>query len=196
MSLGLDVEILSVGSGKVVMKVAGKGAAKAFKHESGKHVVQRYPKTESKGRRHTSTISVSVLPMLRIDDRTLSSNEITVKTQGGSGPGGQHQNRTASAVRMTHNDTGLQVLINGRCQHANRREALDILTARVNELERADKVGERNKLREQQMGGGSRGDKVRTYNFIDGRVVDHKLGKRTAQIGRVMKGQFDLLLTK
>jgi peptide chain release factor 1 len=178
------------------MKVAGKGAAKAFKHEPGKHVVQRYPATENKGRRHTSTISVSVLPMLRVDDRTLSDNEITVKTQGGSGPGGQHQNRTASAVRMTHTATGLQVYINGRCQHANRREALDVLTARVNELERADKVGERDRRREQQMGGGSRSDKVRTYNFIDRRVVDHRLGKRTTQIAKVMKGQFDLLLTK
>jgi peptide chain release factor 1 len=188
--------MLTVSAGKVVMKVSGKGAERAFKHEAGKHVVQRYPKTESKGRRHTSTISVAVLPLLRLDDRTLSEKEITVKTQGGSGPGGQHQNRTASAVRMTHTSTGIQVLINGRCQHANRREALSILTARVNAVERADKVGERNQLREQQMGGGSRSDKVRTYNFIDRRVVDHRLGRRTAQIGKVMRGQFDLLFTK
>lgn len=173
--------------------MSGKGAERAFKHEAGKHVVQRYPKTESKGRRHTSTISVAVLPLLRLDDRKLSEKEIVVKTQGGSGPGGQHQNRTASAVRMTHVPTGTQVFINGRCQHANRREALEILTARVNAAERAKKIQGRDRLREQQMGGGSRSDKVRTYNFIDKRVVDHRLGTRTTQIGKVMKGQFDLL---
>ena len=176
------------------MKVVGSGVIRAFRHESGKHVVQRYPKSENKGRRHTSTISVAVLPLLESGAEKLLEKDITVKTQGGSGPGGQHQNRTASAVRMTHEPTGLQVFINGRCQHANRREALDILTAKVNELKRSKEHTAHNSIRKQQMGGGSRSDKVRTYNFIDSRVVDHRLGTRTAQVKKVMAGHFDLLL--
>lgn len=178
------------------MRVAGKGAAEAFRHEPGKHVVQRYPKTERGGRRHTSTISVAVLPLLQISDRKLLDNEVTTKTQSGSGPGGQHRNRTASAVRVTHTATGLQAYVDGRCQHANRKQAMEVLTARVNELERAGKLGKHNAMRENQMDGGSRGNKVRTYNFIDGRVVDHRLGTRTGQIGKVMKGRFDLLFRK
>jgi peptide chain release factor 1 len=175
------------------MKVGGKNVVRAFKHESGKHVVQRYPKTESKGRRHTSTISVAVLPLLEPSFEPLLENEIEVKTQGGSGPGGQHQNTTDSAVRMTHKPTGLQVYINGRCQHANRREALEILTAKVNHLKISQEHNAHNSLRKEQRGGGSRGNKVRTYNFIDGRVVDHRLGTKTTRIKKVMNGHFGLL---
>lgn len=137
-------------------------------------------------------VSVAVLP-IRDDIPGLSDSDIEVTTCGGHGPGGQHQNKTDSAVRMKHTPTGLIVFINGRSQHANRREARKILAARVAALmqERADAAY--SDERRMQMGGGGRGNKIRTYNFMNGRVVDHRLGRKTSQIRRVMKGEFGLL---
>jgi len=128
------------------------------------------------------------------DLKPIPDSELEVKTQGGHGPGGQHQNNTDSAVRMTHKPTGLQVFINGRDQHSNRREAKRILTARVNELRQADEQESYNAKRKAQWGGGGRTGKIRTYNFIKSRVTDHRLNKKTRQIDKVMKGRFDLLL--
>jgi peptide chain release factor 1 len=179
----------------VVVKFTGRGAGRLFRHEPGKHCVQRVPPTEKKGRRHTSMVTVAVLPMPPDNDpRPLPDDELEVKTQSGHGPGGQHQNKTASAVRMTHKPTGLQVFINGRDQHSNRREALRILTARVNEHLAEQRNEEYARLRKSQRDGGGRGNKVRTYNFIGGgRVVDHRLGVKTHKVSELMKGRFELL---
>jgi peptide chain release factor 1 len=179
----------------VVVKFTGRDAGKLFRHEPGKHCVQRVPPTEKKGRRHTSLVTVAVLPMPPDNEpRPLPDDELEVKTQPGHGPGGQHQNKTASAVRMTHKPTGLQVFINGRDQHSNRREALRILTARVNEHLAEQSNREYARLRKSQRDGGGRGNKVRTYNFIgEGRVVDHRLGVKTRKVKEVMKGRFELL---
>jgi peptide chain release factor 1 len=139
-------------------------------------------------------VSVAVLPLPPQKDlKPIPSDEIEVKTQGGHGKGGQHQNVTDSAVRMVHIPTKINVFINGRDQHANRREALRILTARVNEHHQSKEKKEYNQHRKRQMGGGNRGDKVRTYNFIKHRVVDHRLGNKTTKIKRVMKGELGLL---
>ncbi len=137
-------------------------------------------------------VSVAVLP-IPDDIPGLRDDDIEVTTCGGHGPGGQHQNKTDSAVRMRHTPTGLTVFINGRKQHANRREARRILAARVAELMRERADAEYSGERRAQMGGGGRGNKVRTYNFMNSRVVDHRLGRKTSQIRRVMRGEFRLL---
>ena len=192
--LGLTFELLSSSQGHAVAKFSGTGVWKAFQHEPGKHCVQRCPATEKKSRRHTSMVSVAVLSIpQKLGLQQLPAEEIEVKTQGGSGPGGQHQNKTDSAVRMTHGPTGLQVFINGRDQQRNRREALRILAAKVYENHKRQHDAAYDASRKSQMKGGGRGDKVRTYNFINFRVVDHRLRKKTKQIKRIMKGEFDLL---
>jgi len=179
----------------VLARFKGSGAWEAFRHETGKHCVQRCPPTERRGRRHTSIVSVALLPMRKeVEVKALPSSELLIKTQGGRGPGGQHQNKTDSAVRATHLPTGLQVLINGRDQHQNRREALRILAAKVHEHHRAQREKDYGRARKSQMGSGGRGDKIRTYNFIDSRVVDHRLKKKTSKIKQVMNGDFGLLL--
>ncbi len=151
------------------------------------------PVTESGGRRHTSIISVAVLPIREDLYKPLSGKDLEITTQGGHGPGGQHQNKTDSAVRAKHIPTGLTVFINGKSQHQNKREALKILAARVNELEQSEYDKKYSNDRKSQMGGGNRSDKTRTYNFIDCRVVDHKLGRKSGQIKRIMKGELKLL---
>lgn len=140
-------------------------------------------------------VSVAVLPIpTRLSLESLPDDELVVKSQGGSGPGGQHQNKTDSAVRMTHKPTGLQVFINGRDQQRNRREARRILTAKVYDYFQRQHNAAYDAERRKQIGDGGRGDKVRTYNFINSRVVDHRLGRKTKQIKRVMKGELDLLI--
>jgi peptide chain release factor 1 len=184
-------------NGHVVVKLIGKKVWELFKSEAGKHCVQRVPPTEKNGRKQTSYLSVGVLP-LPPGETLLPESEVSaesdVKTQRGSGPGGQHRNTCDSTVRMVHKPTGLSVTIDGRSQSGNKREALKILTARV----RQHYDGERNadflENRKAQMGDGGRGDKIRTYNFINSRAVDHRTGKKTAQVRRIIeKGEFDLI---
>lgn len=192
----LQSEILNDDDGHWVVRFWGRGAGRAFRHESGKHCVQRVPPTESRGRRQTSFVCVAVLPIPpRHEMRDLPEAEIEVKTQcGRQKAGGQHANKTASAVRMTHRPTGLQVFINGRQQHQNKEEARRILTARVRQMERERLYGDYEAKRREQLGDGTRGDKIRTYNFIDSRVVDHRLGTKTGDVKSVMKGQLGIIL--
>jgi len=189
----LESEELHRGDGKISVKFTGKGATKAFKHEAGKHCVQRVPPTESKGRRHTSFISVAVMPLLHTDFY-INEKDIEIKTQGGHGKGGQHQNKTDSAVRATHTPTGLKVFINGRSQHANKKLALEILANKVQQYYTDQKVASHNEKKRNQMGGGHRSGKIRTYNFIESVVRDHQLNTKTGKIKQIMKGHFDLLL--
>jgi peptide chain release factor 1 len=189
---GLKTELVHKAKGKVGFLVRGKRGPEAFKHEPGKHVVQRYPPTETKGRRHTSTITVSVLEL--IDNKhVLCDREVEVTTQRGSGPGGQHQNKTESAVRMVHKPTGLSVYINGRSQKANKKEARRILESRVAERNSSLEKKKRDHNKREQVDGGGRGNKVRTYNFIANRVTDHVRGTKTGKIKQVMRGHFELL---
>lgn len=193
-SLGYKSEVLFTSAGHILAQFKGKGVYHAFKQEPGKHCCQRVPTTESKGRWQTSVVSVAVLPMRNEKQERLSDKDIKVATFGGHGPGGQHQNVTDSAVKMTHRPTGITVTINGRSQHANRKEALRILTARVSEKKRLEADVKYDQNRRNQMDGGGRGNKVRTYNFVKSRVVNHRNKKKTNNIKRIMKGEFGLIL--
>lgn len=194
-SLGFKSELLSSSDGQIVAKFVGEGVWNAFQYESGKHCVQRQP-DNNKGQKHTSMVAVAVMPMRPDTDyEALPDDEIEIKTQGGHGPGGQHQNKTESAVRMTHTPTGIQVFINGRDQHSNKKEARKILTAKVNDLYAEQVQAEYDEQRKQQVDGGGRGNKIRTYNLIKGRAVDHRSGAKTTQVKRVLeKGEFQLLI--
>jgi peptide chain release factor 1 len=194
-SKGLKSELLDCSEGHAILQVTGKDAWETFRNESGGHVVQRVPPTESKGRRHTSQISVAVLPVKDQGDYpALKKEDLHVEAVRGQGPGGQHRNMTSSAIRMVHQPTKLQVWIDGRSQSQNKQEALRILTARVHNHLKAQRDGAYNAHRKNQLGTGGRGGKTRTYNFIESRVTDHRLKKKTRQIKEVMKGRLDLIL--
>jgi len=187
----LKSELLSDSEGHFVVKIEGKNVWSAFKHEAGKHVVQR----STSGKPHTSYVSVGVLPLPpKSEFIPLPVAELDIKTQRGSGPGGQARNKLETAVRITHKPTGLKVMIqNGRDQSANKSEALRILTARVNEQRNAKQQASYGANRKEQVGNGSRGNKIRTYDHRKSQVTDHRT-KKKAQIKQVMKGRFDLLL--
>jgi len=183
---------LSSSEGQVVLEMAGKGVWKAFEHESGKHIVQRCPPTESKGRRHTSVISVAVLSPLDESSIDLDLSEVSVKTKRGKGPGGQHKNTTDSAVCATHLPTGISVNIDGRCQHTNRKKALAILAAKIQQFNHAKLQNEYAIIKKSQRKKGNRSDKIRTYNFIRNEAKDHRTGI-TACLKTFLKGKIDLL---
>jgi peptide chain release factor 1 len=191
-SCGLKAELQATEPGYASIRFSGARAAWHFRHEPGKHVVQRVPAGD---KRHTSVVSVAILPLPPSNQvPPLKLDEVDITAQCGHGPGGQHQNKTASAIRAIHRPTGLSVFINGRDQHSNKREALRVLAARVGDSIRKTEKSAYDGLRRQQHGGGSRGgDKVRTYNFCEGRVVDHRLGSKTRNIKEVMKGRLGLL---
>jgi peptide chain release factor 1 len=173
--------------------VEGSGCWEAFAKESGKHVVQRVPPTESRGRRHTSVIAVAVLPLHRQIDEALPLSEIEITTQRGHGSGGQNQNKVESAVRVVHKPSGLTVFINGRDQHRNKQLALEILQARLIAGKREEAAQAHNRMKMEQLGFGSRSGKIRTYNFINSIAMDHRTGLKTHRLLEVMKGRFDLL---
>lgn len=174
-------------------KITGSGAGAAFQHEPGKHCCQRIPETETNGRKHTSMVSVAVLPIKEETWEALPEGELKVEAVNLGGKGGQHQNRTLSGCRMTHLPTETKVTINGRDYHSNEREARQILTARVNEARKAAVDADYADYRKEQLQGGHRSGKLRTYNFMEGRVVDHRLGKKSGNVKGIMKGQFHKL---
>ena len=192
-NIGINAELLESSEGHVIAKLNGTNVGLAFQHEGGQHCCQRVPETETKGRKQTSYVKVGILPIREETYDPIPDSDFETTTQTGHGKGGQHQNKTESAVRMKHLPTGLSVFINGRDQHANKREARKILTARVAELRKAENNSDYAANRRQQMGEGNRGDKIRTYNFMEGRVVDHRLNTKTGNVKGIMKGDFHLL---
>lgn len=179
---------------EIVFLVRGKGAYAALAYESGGHRVQRVPPTEKRDKRQTSTITVAVLPeptdvQVHVEDR-----DLVWETFRAGGPGGQHQNRTDSAVRVTHRPTNtVAVCKDERSQHMNKKKALEVIKARIFSALQQRVSGDRNAQRSQQIGSGMRGEKVRTYNFREDRVTDHRTGKTVRDVEAILRGRLDLL---
>lgn len=173
-------------------EVLGDGAFGRLKFESGVHRVQRVPETETQGRVHTSTASVAVLPHAEEVDMDIRDEDVRIDTMRASGAGGQHVNTTNSAVRLTHAPTGIQVVIQDeRSQHKNKAKAFSVLKSRLYDLERSKLAKERAELRSSLIGTGDRSERIRTYNFVQGRVKDHRLdgaASTTADVKALMDG--------
>jgi len=177
----------------ITLQIKGKSAWKVFEQEAGKHCIQRVPPTESRGRVHTSMVSVAVLELPKSQDFRLKDSEIEWEATKGSGPGGQHRNKTSSTVRMKHLPTGMTVVIDGRSQHQNRTKARRILEAKVAEHLGLRQAQTYNDGRQKQIGDRGRTQKIRTYNLKRGRAVDHRTNKKTGKVDAVLDGRFDLL---
>ena len=174
---------------EATLAVAGGGCFKALQYESGVHRVQRVPQTESGGRVHTSTVSVAVLP--EADERELSipDGDLRFETFRSSGAGGQHVNTTESAVRVVHVPSGVTVTIQDeRSQHKNKAKALKVLRARLADARRQELATERSEARMAQMGTRDRSERVRTYNFPQGRVTDHRIGLSSHDLPGFLEG--------
>jgi peptide chain release factor 1 len=180
---------------ELILHIQGKKVFKYLKFESGVHRVQRVPKTETAGRIHTSTVTVAVMPELEDVEVTIKEGDLRIDTYRAGGAGGQHVNRTDSAVRITHLPTGLVVACQDeRSQIKNRAKALKILQARIIEADRLKKEAELSAERKQQIGTGERAEKVRTYNFPQNRVTDHRTEVTLKKLDMVMEGDLDDLL--
>jgi peptide chain release factor 1 len=195
------VELLAVsesesgGYKEAIAEVTGDGAYSRLKYESGVHRVQRVPVTESSGRIHTSTATVAVLPEAEEVEIDLPEKDLRIDVKRSSGPGGQSVNTTDSAVRITHLPTGLVVDIQDeKSQHKNKAKALAILRARLLELERQRQAEERGDQRRSQVGSGERSEKIRTYNFPDDRVTDHRIGLTVHNLPGLLEGDLDRLV--
>jgi peptide chain release factor 1 len=178
-----------------VAEIEGKGVFARLKYESGVHRVQRVPATETQGRIHTSTVTVAVLPQAEEVDVQINEGDLRVDTYRASGAGGQHVNKTDSAVRITHLPSGVVVAMQEeKSQHKNRAKAMKVLRARLFEAERSRLQGARAADRKSQVGTGDRSERIRTYNFPQGRVTDHRIGLTLHKIDRVMLGELDELV--
>lgn len=182
---------MDVRPGLIVAEINGRNAEKLFAHEAGGHRFQRVPPNEKRGRRHTSTVTVAVLPVP--DDGAASIRESDIEWQAtkGSGPGGQARNKTSNCVQMRHVPTDISVRVETeRSQYLNREAAFRLLAARIAEAERMRTVSERTEQRRRQIGSGERSDKIRTYRVQDGVVTDHRTGKK-ARYERITRGHLE-----
>ncbi len=180
---------------EAVFSISGRGAYSRLKFESGVHRVQRVPETESGGRIHTSTATVAVLPQVDEVEFELDMNEVRIDTFRSSGAGGQHINKTESAIRVTHIPTNTVVECQDeRSQYKNKDRALSILRSRLYERARQEQERALSAQRRSQVGSGMRNERIRTYNFPQGRVTDHRIGLTLYQIDAVMDGALDTII--
>lgn len=197
-----QIEILSQHEGEhggfkeVIARVCGDGAYSQLKFESGVHRVQRVPETESQGRIHTSACTVAVLPELdEIDEVEFDSSDLRIDTFRSSGAGGQHVNTTDSAIRITHLATGIVVECQDeRSQHKNKAKALSLLKARLVDVEREKQAAQQSEDRRSQVGSGDRSQRIRTYNYPQGRVTDHRINLTLYKLDEVMQGEVDAII--
>ena len=191
---GWKAELISIsesdlgGYREVIVSITGQGVFARLKFESGVHRVQRVPATEASGRIHTSAATVAVLPEAEDVDVDIRPEDVRIDTMRAGGAGGQHVNKTDSAVRMTHLPTGIVVVSAEKSQHQNRRLAMQVLKARVYELERSKLANERSENRKSQVGSGDRSQRIRTYNFPQGRVTDHRINLTLYNLDEVLQG--------
>ncbi|MGG7519243.1 peptide chain release factor 1 [Allorhizobium undicola] len=194
---GWKVEVLSASEGEaggykeIIATITGRGVFSKLKFESGVHRVQRVPETEAGGRIHTSAATVAVLPEAEEIDIEIRPEDIRIDTMRSSGAGGQHVNTTDSAVRITHLPTGLVVTSSEKSQHQNRAKAMQVLRSRLYDIERQRAESERSADRKSQVGSGDRSERIRTYNFPQGRVTDHRINLTLYKLDRMMEGEID-----
>ena len=180
-----------------ISRIEGEGCYDAFQYESGVHRVQRVPATEKAGRVHTSTATVAVLPVVEATQVTINPSDLEVTFSRAGGPGGQNVNKVESAVRILHKPSGIVVgAREERTQHANRERAMEVLRAKLYELEQTKKFGDITSVRREQVGTADRSEKIRTYNFPDDRITDHRFGVKVHNIEEVLNGNFDAILKK
>jgi len=198
---GWKVEIVTASEGsmggykEIVAEIRGRGAFAKLKYESGVHRVQRVPDTEASGRIHTSTATVAVLPEARDVDVPINESDLKIDTLRSSGAGGQHVNKTESAVRITHIPSGIVVMMQeDRSQHRNRAKALAVLRTRVYDAERQKQEAARAAERRGQVGTGDRSERIRTYNFPQSRITDHRIGLTIHSLDAVMGGAFEYII--
>ena len=197
---GWRVELVSASEGdaggykEIIVTVSGKGVFSRLKFESGVHRVQRVPETEASGRIHTSAATVAVLPEAEEIDVEIRNEDIRIDTMRASGAGGQHVNTTDSAVRITHLPTGIMVMQAEKSQHQNRARAMQLLRAKLFDIQRTKAAEERSESRRLQVGSGDRSERIRTYNFPQGRVSDHRINLTLYKLDRVMEGDLDEII--
>lgn len=192
---GWKVQVLSESEGEaggykeIIAEISGRGVFARLKFESGVHRVQRVPATEASGRIHTSAATVAVLPEAEEVDLDIRPEDVRIDTTRASSAGGQHANTTDTAVRITHVPTGTVIVVAGRSQHQNRAQAMQILRSRLYEDERARLDSERAADRRGQVGSGDRSERIRTYNFPQGRVTDHRINLTLYRLDQIVAGE-------
>lgn len=199
---GWQVEIISESLGEhggykeIISRIVGRGAYSRLKFESGAHRVQRVPETESQGRIHTSACTVAVLPEVEeVDHIEINSADLKIDTFRASGAGGQHVNKTDSAIRITHLPSGVVVECQDeRSQHKNRARAMSLLKARLLDAEQQKQQAEQAEDRRLQVGSGDRSERIRTYNFPQGRVTDHRVSLTLYKLDEILTGSLDLVI--
>jgi peptide chain release factor 1 len=193
---GWSVDVISASDGtmggykEIIAEVKGRGAFAKLKFESGAHRVQRVPDTETQGRIHTSAATVAVLPEVEDVDVDVKNEDLRIETMRAQGAGGQHVNKTESAIRITHIPTGIVVSMqDSRSQHKNRASAMNILRSRIYDAERQRVEAQRSADRKEKVGSGDRSERIRTYNFPQGRVTDHRVNLTLYKLPQVMSGE-------
>jgi peptide chain release factor 1 len=193
---GWSVEIVSASEGalggykEIIAEIGGRGVYGRLKFESGVHRVQRVPATETQGRIHPSAATVAVLPQVEEVDLVIDDKDLQIDTMRSQGAGGQHVNKTESAIRITHLPSGIVVMMQEeRSQHRNRAKAMAVLRSRLYDAERSRLDSARSEDRRQQVGSGDRSERIRTYNFPQGRVTDHRINLTLYKLDKVMEGE-------
>jgi len=197
-----SVSIVSVSEGdhggykEIIAQVNGDGVFSRFKFESGTHRVQRVPATESQGRVHTSACTVAILPVTdAVEEITINPADLRVDTFRASGAGGQHVNKTDSAIRLTHLPTGIVVECQDqRSQHKNKARAMTLLQSRITNIEKEKQAAEQSEARKLQVGSGDRSQRIRTYNYPQGRITDHRINLTLYKLPEAMEGDLDQVI--